>query len=369
MKARIIPERIREARESVGLTDEQFADAIGVSRQSVGSYETGAVTPRGDVLSRIIAITRQPPSFFTVARRRNAERFRMPNWRSLKRMQRPDRLRVGRRLEWTYYIAEYLGEFVELPPVHLPEIEFDYESDDHERIEEIADSLREFWGLGFGPITDLAPILEYNGIILVEDEVSCDDMDAVSRWQGGRPYVLYSREVESNPRKLFNLAHELGHLVLHTSIEVNSRMLDRMENQANRFAGAFLLPRRTFAREVANTSLDYLISLKDRWRVAVAAMVYRCKDLGILNAYQVKYIWKQMNARNIRRREPLDNAYPLSAPSVLSTAFDMIVESGARSPSVVAEELALNGDDIEALVGLASGTLQNKVVPLRLNER
>src|SRR5438067_2357390 len=100
----IIPERIREAREAAGLTDEQFAEAVGVSRQAVGHYETGVTAPRGDVFSRIIAVTRQPPSFFTRERRKSAERFRMPNWRSLKRMQRPHRLRIGRRLEWAYHI-------------------------------------------------------------------------------------------------------------------------------------------------------------------------------------------------------------------------------------------------------------------------
>jgi Zn-dependent peptidase ImmA (M78 family)/DNA-binding XRE family transcriptional regulator len=360
--SKIVPERIREARESVGLTDEQFAEAIGVSRQAVGSYETGAASPRGDVFSKIIEITRQPPGFFTAIRKHSAERFRVPNWRSLKRMQRPDRLRIGRRLEWAYYAAELLAEYITLPPVDLPEIAFDFEKDGDEQIEEIADQIREFWKLGFGPISDLAPVLEYHGILLIEEQVKCDDMDAVSRWQGGRPYILYAREQESNPRKLFNLAHELGHIVLHTSIEVNSRILDRMEQQANRFAGAFLLPRRTFAREVANTSIDYFLSLKGRWRVAVAAMIYRCKELGILNPYQVKYLWRQMNARGIRKKEPLDSAFALSRPSVLASAISMLIDNKLMHPSQIAEELLLNADDIESLCGVEPGTLQNKVV-------
>jgi Zn-dependent peptidase ImmA (M78 family) len=293
----------------------------------------------------------------------------MPNWRSLKRMQRPDRLRIGRRLEWAYHITELLDQYVELPPVNLPDVSFDFAEDDGERIEDIADALREYWGLGFGPITDLAPILEYNGIVLIEEKVACEDMDAVSRWQGGRPFILYATEVESAPRKLFNLAHELGHIVLHTSLEVNSRVLDRMEKQANRFAGAFLLPRRTFSREVANTSVDYLLSLKGRWRVAVAAMVYRCKELGILNPYQVKYIWKQMNARNIRKREPLDTAFSLSQPSVLSSAIEMLAQSSLRTPNEIVDELAINPADIESLTALPPGALQNKVVSLHLNER
>ena len=362
MSAKIIPERIREARESVGMTDGQFADAIGVSRQAVGTYETGAFTPRGDVFSKIIAITRQPPGFFTTQRKHNAERFLTPTWRSLKRMQRPDRLRIGRRLEWAFYLAESLAECVDLPPVNLPPIEFDYEREPNERIEEIADQLREFWNVGFGPITDLAPLLEYNGVVVVEEPVRCEDMDAVSRWQGGRPYMLYAADQESNSRKLFNLAHELGHLVLHNGIEVNSRNLDRLENQANRFAGAFLMPRRTFAREIANTTIDYFLSLKGRWRVAVAAMIYRCKELGILNADQVKYMWKQMNARGIRKREPLDNAFMLSKPTVLSAAVQMLIDNKVKMPAEIAEDVLLNASDVESLCSLPAGSLQNKVL-------
>src|SRR5450631_3847435 len=173
--SKIIPERIREARESVGMTDEQFADAIGVSRQSVGTYETGAFSPRGDVFRKIIAVTHQPPAFFTAPRKHNAERFLTPTWRSLTRMQRPDRLRIGRRLEWAYYATELLAEYITLPPLNLPESAFDFEKDGDERIEEIADQIREFWNVGFGPITDLAPVLEYHGILLIEEPVNCDD--------------------------------------------------------------------------------------------------------------------------------------------------------------------------------------------------
>jgi transcriptional regulator with XRE-family HTH domain len=80
--SKIIPERIREARESVGLTDVTFADAIGVTRQSVGNYDTGVVSPRGDVFSKIIAVTRQPPAFFTTSRKHSAPQFQTPTAQS-----------------------------------------------------------------------------------------------------------------------------------------------------------------------------------------------------------------------------------------------------------------------------------------------
>jgi Zn-dependent peptidase ImmA (M78 family) len=174
--------------------------------------------------------------------------------------------------------------------------------------------------------------------------------------------MLCAADQESNSRKLFNLAHELAHLVLHNAIEVNSRNLDRMENHANRFAGAFLMPRRTFAREIANTTIDYFLSLKGRWRVAVAAMIYRCKELGILNPDQVKYLWKQMNARGIRKKEPLDNAFALSKPTVLASAAQMVIDNKIKLPAQIAEDLLMNADDIESICALPPGTLQNKVL-------
>lgn len=363
---KIIPERIREAREASGLTDEQFADAIGVSRGAIGHYETGLSAPRGEVFARIIDVTGQPPSFFTTPRNRSVSRFRMPNWRSLKRMQRPERLRIARRLEWAFDITSYVERFIELPPVRLPEIDFDYENDDDEKIESVAEAVRQLWGLAQEPVTELTAVLEFNGCILIEEDVKCEDMDAVSRWQGGRPYILYSREVQSTSRTLFNLAHELGHIVLHASVEVTSKNLDKIERQANRFAGAFLLPRSQFASEVASTSIDYFLAMKQRWRVAVAAMVYRCKDLEILNPVQVQYIWKQMNIRRIRKKEPLDNAFHLPKPTVLATGMRMLMDSGVQPKAQVAGTLALNTFDIESLCGLEREELQTKVVQLRL---
>lgn len=363
---KLIPERIREAREASGFTDEQFADELGVSRGAIGHYETGLSAPRGEVFARIIEVTGQPPSFFTTPRNRSVSRFRMPNWRSLKRMQRPERLRIARRLEWAFDITSYLEQFIELPTVNLPQIDFDYETDDDDRIESVAEAVRNLWGLGQEPITDLTAVLEFNGCILIEEDVKCDDMDAVSRWQGGRPYILYSREVQSTSRTLFNLAHELGHIVLHASVEVNSKNLDKIERQANRFAGAFLLPRSQFASEIASTSIDYFLVMKQRWRVAVAAMVYRCKDLDILNPIQVQYIWKQMNVRRIRKKEPLDNAFDLLRPTVLATGFRMLMEHGVQTKAQVVGSLALNVYDVERLSGLEPEELQSNVVQLRL---
>jgi Zn-dependent peptidase ImmA (M78 family)/DNA-binding XRE family transcriptional regulator len=366
---KVIPERIREAREGRGFTLEAFADVLDVSRQAVAQYETGQNGPSGETLSRIISLTQQPTTFFTTPRRRKAESLSTPFWRSLKRMEQSARSRITRRLEWACDVVDYVESFIQLPTVGIPDLQWDFERGNLDDIEDIALRVRADWNLGFGPILDIVPLLEFHGIILLREKVACEDMDAVSRWQTGRPYILYSSEVESQPRVNFNLAHELGHIILHSGIDVTSDNLARVEKQANRFAGAFLLPRTTFPAEVLSTSLDYFKTLKERWRVAIAAMVYRCKDLEILTQSQVDYLWRQMNAIG-RRREPLDDTFEHALPSLLRASLEMLVSHRVQTKEDIERAINLNPDDIESLSGTEVGWLTaQKIVafPPRVN--
>lgn len=359
-----IPARIREGREARGLQLELFAELLGVTKQAVARYESGLAVPSGEVMGKIIAETAQPPAFFVMPRERAASGI-SPFWRGLKRMQLYHRKRIARRLEWARDITAYLERFIDLPDVTLPTVDFDPQSSDFEQIEIAADEVRNHWGLGRGPIRDLSAIMELHGFILVREEVSCPDMDAVSCWQDGRPYVLYSAEVASGPRNAFNLAHELGHIVLHSSVEVSSDNLNEIEKQAHRFASAFLLPQDSFGREVLGTSLEHFIFLKEKWGIAISAMAYRCKDIHILTANQFSYLMRQMNARKIKRREPLDEAFQLREPSILSGSIKMLIEQGVQTKAQIEDELALNLTDIEVLCGLPNGYLDTRVVPFQ----
>jgi Zn-dependent peptidase ImmA (M78 family)/DNA-binding XRE family transcriptional regulator len=363
----IIPERIREAREAKGYTREKFAEALDITPQAVGQYEVGQHSPGPEVMRAIIGLTGQPPAFFTADRPAVRERFGMPFWRSLARMRRADRLRIARRLEWSADVVAYIERFIDLPPPLLPSIKMPADLSDFEALEIAAENVREAWQLGSLPIEHMSAILESNGIILIKEPVRCEDMDAVSRWQAGRPYILLSEDKNSLPRENFDLAHELAHLLCHPHVEVTSDNLASIERQANYFAGALLLPRRSFPQEVISTSLNYFLELKARWRVSVQAMVYRCKDLGLLNSNQVSYLWRQLS--KIRTFEPLDDAFEPERPTLLSAALSMLVENGVQTRAQIVEALKLNHSDIEQLCGTATGFLDQKVVRFELRQK
>jgi Zn-dependent peptidase ImmA (M78 family)/transcriptional regulator with XRE-family HTH domain len=359
-----LPERIREAREARGFQLEAFAEMLGITKQAVARFESGLASPSGETMRLIITATEQPPSFFVTPRERSASGI-SPFWRGLKRMEKPHRKRIARRLEWVRDIVGYVERFIELPEPTLPAIDFDCASDSPDQIEHAADALREHWRLGRGPIRDLSTVMEMHGIILVHENVRCPDMDAVSCWQAGRPYALFSAEVSSGPRSYWNLAHELAHLLLHSSVEVSLDNLNLLERQANRFAGALLLPQDTFSREVLGTSLSHFLFLKEKWGVAISAMAYRCKDLGIINANQHSYVMRQLNLKRIRKREPLDDRFQLLEPSVLGESIKMLLDKGVQSKSQIEDALALNVEDIESLCGLPKDYLGSRVVQFR----
>jgi Zn-dependent peptidase ImmA (M78 family)/DNA-binding XRE family transcriptional regulator len=362
---RVIPERIREAREARGFQLEPFAEMLGVTKQAVARYESGLIGPSGEVMRKIISVTAQPPDFFVTPRQRAASGL-LPFWRGLKRMELHHRKRIARRLEWTRDAVAYVERFIHLPDVSLPPVEFDYAADDFDQIEHVADKVRHHWGLGRGPLRDLSTILETHGFVLVREKVSCPDMDAVSCWQDGRPYILFSDDVESGPRIVWNLAHELAHMVLHSSVEVTAENLSTIEKQANRFAGAFLLPQESFSREVLGTSISHFLFLKEKWGVAISAMAYRAKDLDILSANQFSYLMRQMNSSKIKKHEPLDELFQVPNPGILGESIRLLIDKRVQTKAQMENALALNLTDVERLCGLQAGYLDTRVVPFRL---
>ncbi|MEH0587396.1 helix-turn-helix transcriptional regulator [Streptomyces sp. B21-106] len=52
------PDERRGLREKAGLSQQELADVVGATRQAVGHWETGARTPRGELLARYVEAIR-----------------------------------------------------------------------------------------------------------------------------------------------------------------------------------------------------------------------------------------------------------------------------------------------------------------------
>jgi Zn-dependent peptidase ImmA (M78 family) len=201
-------------------------------------------------------------------------------------------------------------------------------------------------------------------------------LDSFSCWrkEQQRPYIVLGIEKEAAARSRFSLAHELGHMILHRNVEQelmrNTQAFKQMEEQAFRFAGAFLLPRKTFTKSFRKPSIASLTSLKYEWNVSIAAMLMRARDLDLLSKEEETRLWRNYSRRGYRKREPLDDEVPRERPAVLEQSIQLLVNEQVQSRDQICANVPLVPSEIEALAGLPSGFLshQSQIKLRRSNE-
>ena len=55
--------RLRQAREQAGLTQQDLAKKLGVTKSAIGNYENGVSSPKWDILIKIFDVLHVDPNF------------------------------------------------------------------------------------------------------------------------------------------------------------------------------------------------------------------------------------------------------------------------------------------------------------------
>jgi Zn-dependent peptidase ImmA (M78 family)/transcriptional regulator with XRE-family HTH domain len=375
--AGFIGERLTEAREARGLmTMTSLADLLGVSTNAVSQYENNFCKPRHEMVLEMAKKLKLKEAFFF---KPIENRIQNPVfWRSRHAATKASRVVAKRRLAWIKAITDdYLKHYLELPTLALPaQKDLGTPSDpkklSDEKIEQIAVRCREFWGLGTMPIQDLTAFLENHGLLVTCGELDSEKLDAFSNVsEHDRSFHIFLGIGRSAVRSRFDAAHELGHLILHSHLpreyledKDKTKKHRLIEHQAFRFASAFLMPAESFGGDVWMTALDPLLSLKERWRVSVGAMIKRCDDLGMLDESHARRLWITYN-RRWRKLEPLDDSIPFETPQLMKRCFDLLVESKIKSKAEILHDLPYSQHDIETLMNLPESYLDDNFGEVR----
>jgi len=361
-----VGERLTEARQAFGLTKVALAEMLGVSSAAVSQYENGPQSPRSDVMERLCEKLGFPRAFFL---RPSINDDESPVfWRSNASATQMARERSTPRLRWLKEIRSYHDEFFDFPKLALPTfaVPEDFRDLTSRQIDGFAQQCREWWGFGLGPIPDLLLELENSGVITARVNVAADTLDAFSQWSSfvGAPYIVLGRDKASAVRSRFDAAHELAHVLLHRRVDrkrVNSKTDWKiLEQQAHRFAAAFLLPAKSFVDELWAPTLDAMLSRKERWKVSIAMMIVRCEHLGLINQDQTRRLWINYNRRGWRGEEPLDKVLKFEEPRVLRRSFEALVDEGLKTKEQIVEDLSLPQREIEELGALPLGYFSGK---------
>lgn len=345
------------------LTQAQLASMVGVSPATISKWRAGTQAPERDALDRLAGVVNVSPEWFT---RPTTEKVSLPLFRSNASAHVAARAMLEARLEWAQDIAVALMEFVDYPDLNLPVRRFaEPEEITDEDIEMAACECRDLWRLGRVAVQDLALAAEGAGVILIREETGIAQIEGLSAWSRAleRPLIMLSADKDNGYRSRFDLAHELGHLVLHRYIQ---RTTDRdrhqlMEKQAHQFAGAFLLPAETFACEIRMpVTLDDLLLIKRRWGVSVAAIMMRLHALGLIDEDAKLALFKRRSARWGGKSEPGDGDRKPEQPRLLRRTIDLLANENVMPLDAIPRHIGLAAYDIEKLAGLPEGYFQGK---------
>ena len=295
-----IGERVKLARMSAGLNQRQLGKELGMSPMAISKYETGEVVPNSRVLIRLSEVLNVPLDFFF----RSIEvTLSEPQYRCRKALKKSEEKKIlGRTRDW-------LERYLEIELITDQTRELDIPSGEPctvasmEDVEDAAQQVRDYWSLGLDPIENVMDVLEQHGIKVGLIEAS-EAFDALTFYYDNHTPVIVINSVMSGDRQRFNLAHELGHLVLRCEGDIDP------EKAMQRFAGAFLVPKAMASLEIGEhrnaLNMDELHVLKRKYGMSMAAWIFRATDLGILAPETALRYWMYFKRKGWHKQEPFD---------------------------------------------------------------
>lgn len=370
--------RLQQARYLCRMTLEELGRKAEIKKQSLSQFEKGQRVPLPETAARLSSELKVPVEFFLRPRGQIESSGRsVIHYRSLKRTREviKEQQRAAAILDLSAAVIDSLEEHIEY---EVPDLSLTQASTSEDvinlsldAIEDIAAQTRKTLGLGDGPISDVALLVENQAIPVIQTSLP-NGMDGMSAWYGDRPFIVVSSGM-SRARTRLNVAHEYGHLILHQDIHEESQLDEAtfvtVEKQAWRFAQALLLPARSFLGEAYRVSLDALVNLKEKWGVSVASMIRRLAALSIIDRDQEKYLNIELRRRGWHTREPLDDV-PREQSRLLGRAAGFLQETDGLPLHEFAREsrlpLPFLADALEVDLGRLLPPAPQNVVQFRL---
>ncbi len=342
------PESLTIAREYRGYKKNELAIKLNLTPSAITQFEKGEVKPTPQTVADLCLVLKFPSSFFTQKVESPLITHEQCHFRSLMSCSQIERRRMVAAGNLIGKIVKFVDERIELPSEQVSNSVF-YGTENVSQIEEVAEKVRKDWGLGLGPIDNVIHLMENKGVLVFRLLEESRKLDAFSLWQGKRPFIFLNSEKGSASRSRFDASHELGHLILHSEYLPGNKF---QELQANQFASAFLMPRETFLKECPHRLVwNHFLELKQRWKVSLAALVRRAKDLKIISEDTYKRANVQIQKNGWKYNEPSEPE--IEMPTILLQAVNLLNENNL-SLSHIADKLSISETDLRWLIFMDS---------------
>ena len=330
------PIRLTQARLWNDFSLDYLAGLIHVTKSSINLYEKGKRKPDNEIQLKLANALDFPLEFFYTPSKDTS--FSVISYRKKSHTRKIGKQRAELLKHFSFEFIELLSSYVSFKESCLIPQEREYETLQNDDIEKIAQNVRHALRAGNAPIQNLMTFLENRGafIFLYNNEIT--SVDGFSCINAEHPYI-YINENASWDRMRFTLAHELGHIILHSGIDRDALTLPEnnlLEEQADFFASAFLIPQQSFIADFISPSRPFLLKMKETWGVSMAAIIMRAKQLELITQTQAEYYFTEASRRNERKIECGNNLRPKEQPFVIETVIKSLLNSNVTDKYILA---------------------------------
>jgi Zn-dependent peptidase ImmA (M78 family)/DNA-binding XRE family transcriptional regulator len=285
------PSRLTLARKCRGLTKRSLAEQVGISERMLYAHEMGQYVPTHENIAAFSNVLNFPMAFFA-GEDLDIIPVEAASFRALSKMTASKRdMSLSDGSIVVGLINTWLESHFNLPDADLP----DLTEDGNMLPDTAAERLRLYWGLGSLPIKNILHLVESKGIRVFSLPEAQRDADAFSYWYNNVKPFIFLDHTKTSERCRFDIAHELGHLLLHRRETLNrnqnTQNTRRLEEEAHNFASTFLMPQRALvASAPQNITMQNLVQCKHYWKVSLLALAYRLNKVGIISDWTYRNV-------------------------------------------------------------------------------
>ncbi|MDT1957013.1 XRE family transcriptional regulator [Carnobacterium divergens] len=360
-------EKLQSVRELNGLSRKELADKLNLSEQAIWQYENQYTVPKFEVANELKKVFNVKAQFFyTEPFATNISKVESIAYRAEDREARKKTKMETTFIDFTSYFLDKFESKLNLPTSPLPSLRdesiqlYNMSMETNDRLlqlEKIAENARK--RLDVQSNSELLYKLELSGIYILEKNMGTS-IDAYSTWTSQeKSFIILGNKKKSAVRRNFDLAHELGHLLLHYKIDMDSLTKDEhkiIEKEANDFASFFLLPKEQFLKDFSTISKksnpESYLDLKMKYMVSIGALEYRAYKMGLLTFEENRYFYATLNRKDYKKNEPLDEDIAIIRPGKVRSLLDLIFKNHLFSLNDILNDYYIDRSFLESLFGI-----------------
>lgn len=342
-----IGENLSNLRIMHGYSRKQLSEMINISEQAVWQYENNITSPKLQTVNDLKKIFKVKSKYFynpdILSKYLTTSNVNVTNiaYRSKFINVISKTQSEVKHIEYLDTFVGYITKQVRYPSLKIIQlrdkiVEYIQTNNDDKltQINYVATFAREYLGFDNGTNDNLMFLIEKSGVFIFEKALG-EDIDAYSLWtKNNSPYIILGNMKRSAVRRNFDIAHELGHLLLHYQYEFtnfNKKEHKEIEKEADLFASAFLLPEVEFTKDMNNifhvTNPDAYLDLKKKWGTSLQAIGYRASNLQIIEPKSHRNFYVALHRKGYLKIEPLDTELPIQKPMRIKSIIDLIAKN------------------------------------------